>query len=114
LRRERPDHTLQPTALINELFLLLVRQRAASAENRTHFFALSAQLMRRILVDHARSRDADQARIVERRFFAGLTVEESALVLDRSPRTIKREWRLARAWLARELATRTFRWTPLP
>jgi RNA polymerase sigma factor (TIGR02999 family) len=149
LRRERPDHTLQPTALINELFLLLVRQRSASSENRAHFFALTAQLMRRILVDHARSRDADkrgggatmvaldedsdavagqegrraldvlaidealarlaaldgdQARIVELRFFAGLTVEETALVLDRSPRTIKREWRLAKAWLARELA----------
>jgi len=148
LRRERPDHTLQPTALINELFLLLVRQRAASAENRAHFFALSAQLMRRVLVDHARSHDAgkrgggatkvaldedadvvlgpgtgralevlaidealvrlaaldaDQARIVELRFFAGLTVEETALVLDRSPRTVKREWRLAKAWLAREL-----------
>lgn len=149
LRRERPDHTLQPTALINELFLLLVRQRAASAENRAHFFALSARLMRRVLVDHARSRgadkrgggattvtldedtdivvgagtgralevlaidealvrlaalDADQARIVELRFFAGLTVEETALVLDRSPRTVKREWRLAKAWLTRELA----------
>jgi RNA polymerase sigma factor (TIGR02999 family) len=150
MRRERPDHTLQPTALINELFLLLVRQRAASAENRAHFFALTAQLMRRILVDHARSRDADkrggratmvaldkdaelavssgagralevlaidqalarlavldadQARIVELRFFAGLTVEEAALVLDRSPRTVKREWRLAKAWLTRELAS---------
>lgn len=149
LRRERPDHTLQPTALINELFLLLVRQRAVSAENRAHFFALSARLMRRVLVDHARSRgadkrgggsttvtldedtvvvvgqgtgralevlaidealvrlaalDADQARIVELRFFAGLTVEETSLVLDRSPRTVKREWRLAKAWLTRELA----------
>jgi RNA polymerase sigma factor (TIGR02999 family) len=150
LRRERPNHTLQPTALINELFMLLVRQRAANWENRAHFFALAGQLMRRILVDHARSRlaakrgggavtlelneedagiaaaeapghpldvlavdvalgklaalDADQARIVELRFFAGLTVEETAEVLARSPRTVKREWRLAKAWLRRELS----------
>jgi RNA polymerase sigma factor (TIGR02999 family) len=148
LRRERPDHSLQPTALINELYLLLVQQRATTWDNRAHFFALAAQLMRRILVDHARARhadkrggalptialddadepadgdgadrviqvlaidealarlaalDADQARIVELRFFAGLTVEETALVLNRSPRTVKREWRLARAWLRREL-----------
>lgn len=148
LRRERPDHTLQPTALISELYLLLVRQRAASWENRAHFFALAARLMRRVLVDHARSRDAgkrggaattvsldeeavagagaapgqavdvlaidealarlaaldaDQARVVELRFFGGLTVEETALVLNRSPRTVKREWRMARAWLHGEL-----------
>lgn len=148
LRRERPDHTLQPTALVSELYLLLVQQRAATWENRAHFFALAAQLMRRILVDHARSHDAGkrgggaatislgernadvsgrsgvgtvevlaidealnrlaaldgaQARLVELRFFAGLTVEETALVLHRSTRTIKREWRLAKAWLRREL-----------
>jgi len=148
LRRERPDHSVQPTALISELYLLLVQQHATTWENRAHFFALAAQLMRRILVDHARARhaekrggdmptialdetsepaagdgadrviqvlavdealarlaalDAEQARIVELRFFAGLTVEETALVLNRSPRTVKREWRLARAWLRREL-----------
>jgi len=147
LRRERSDHTLQPTALINELYLLLVQQRAPAWRNRAHFFALASQLMRRILVDHARSHlagkrggamtkvaleprdaltegvpgrefevlavdealtrladlDAQQARIVELRFFAGLSVEEAAHVLKRSPRTIKREWRMARAWLLRQL-----------
>jgi RNA polymerase sigma factor (TIGR02999 family) len=146
LRRERPDHTLQPTALINELFLLLVRQRDTGWENRAHFFALAATLMRRILVDHARAHQADkrgggaatvaidddaaldgsadravdllaidealgrlatldarQARMVELRFFAGLTVEETALVLGLSPRSVKREWRMAKAWLRREL-----------
>ncbi len=151
LRREAPGHTLQPTALIGELYLLLVEQRAATLENRAHFFAMAAHLMRRILVDHARARRADkrggtapalaldeanepadargadrflevlavdealarlaaldeeQAQIIELRFFAGLSVEETALVLDRSPRTVKREWRLARAWLQRELQDR--------
>ncbi len=151
LRRERPDHTLAPTALVHELYLRLVDQRRATWENRAHFFGLAAQLMRRILVDHARAQhadkrggsvtrvslddarqgswpepeapgsaaadvlaidealerlsgvDRDQARIVELRFFAGLTVEETAHVLNRSPRTVKREWRMARAWLHREL-----------
>ena len=146
LRRERPDHTLQPTALVHEVFLQLVDQRHATWENRAQFFAVSAQLMRRILVDHARSRhalkrggpitkvaldvraidvsgdpvaaevlavdqalerlaeqDPDQARIVELRFFGGLTVEETAKVMERSARTVKREWRLAKAWLFREL-----------
>ena len=148
LRRERPDHTLAPTALVNELYLRLVDQRRATWENRAHFFALSARLMRRILVDHARARraakrggsaahltladvaepseepalanvlaiddalqrlathDPDQVRVVELRFFAGLSVEETAHVLQRSPRTIKREWRLAKAWLHRELRGR--------
>jgi RNA polymerase sigma factor (TIGR02999 family) len=151
LRRERRDHTLQPTALINELYLLLVQQHAATWQNRAHFFALASRLMRRILVDHARARqadkrgggrttvalddnaeaasssggadrslevlavdealgrltalDAEQGRIVELRFFAGLNVEETAYVLDRSPRTVKREWRLAKAWLHRELGS---------
>jgi RNA polymerase sigma factor (TIGR02999 family) len=148
---ERPDHTLAPTALVNELYLKLVDQRRASWDNRAHFFGVAAQLMRRILVDHARARqadkrggslthlslddladdppapstdgdgaaadvlaidqalerltllDPDQARMIELRFFAGLTVEETAHVLQRSPRTVKREWRLARAWLYREL-----------
>jgi len=146
LRRERGDHTLVPTALVHELYLRLVDQRKMTWENRAQFFGLAAQLMRRILVDHARARhagkrgdpgarvsldvgveeadnrdapeevlainlalerlatlDAEQARIVELRFFGGLTVEETAHVVNRSPRTIKREWRLARAWLFREL-----------
>lgn len=150
LRRERPDHTLVPTALVHELYLRLVDQRRTTWENRAHFFGLAAQLMRRILVDHARAQhaekrggivtrvslddalegiqpeprasapaadvlaidealerlatiDQDQARIVELRFFAGLSVEETAHVLKRSPRTVKREWRLARAWLYRAL-----------
>ena len=151
LRRERPEHTMAPTALVHELYLRLIDQRGATWENRIHFYSLAAQLMRRILVDHARARNADkrggsvtrisiddalegdwprpegedpgaadvlavdqalerltqvdpdQGRIVELRFFAGLSVEETAHVLKRSPRTVKREWRLARAWLYREL-----------
>jgi RNA polymerase sigma factor (TIGR02999 family) len=145
LRRERVDHTLQPTALVNELYLRLVEQRRASWENRAQFFAVAAQIMRRILVDHARAQvaakrggtsprvslteagdvgvepalevlavddaltqlvqlDPDQARIVELRFFSGLTVDETAHVMEVSPRTIKREWRLAKAWLYGQLA----------
>jgi RNA polymerase sigma factor (TIGR02999 family) len=146
LRHERSDHTLQPTALVHELFLHLVDQRRATWDSRAHFFAVAAQLMRRILVDHARSRDTlkrggaitkvaldidaadvpvdlvaaevlavdealarlatrdpDQARIVELRFFGGLSVEETAQVMNRSARTVKREWRMAKAWLFREL-----------
>ena len=147
LRRERTGHTLQPTALVHELYVRLVDQRRASWENRAQFFAVAAQLMRRILVDHARARlaakrggssprvsldeggdaidetiapafevlavdraltrlatlDPEQARIVELRFFSGLSVEETAHVLGRSPRTIKREWRLAKAWLYQHL-----------
>lgn len=146
LRRERIDHTLQPTALVNELYLRLVEQRRASWENRAHFFAVAAQMMRRILVDYARAHvaakrggafprvplsdaddlgvapalevlavdaaldqlaqlDPDQARIVELRFFSGLTVEETAHVMGCSPRTIKRDWRLAKAWLYGQLST---------
>jgi RNA polymerase sigma factor (TIGR02999 family) len=145
LQHERRDHTLDPTALVHELYLRLVDQRRATWENRAQFFGIAAQLMRRILVDHARARqtakrggsallvsldaaadtpndthaedvlaidealnrlsalDADQVRIIELRFFAGLTVEETAHVVGRSPRTVKREWRLAKAWLHREL-----------
>ena len=146
LRRERADHTLVPTALVHEVFVRLVDQQRVTWQNRAHFFGLTAQLMRRILVDYARARhtekrgdgaprvsldlvadradeqaapedvlavdlalerlatiDPEQARVVELRFFAGLTVEEVAHVVNRSPRTIKREWRLARAWLFREL-----------
>jgi RNA polymerase sigma factor (TIGR02999 family) len=145
LRGEHPEHTLDPTALVHELYLKLIDQRRASWENRAQFFGVVAQMMRRILVDYARARraekrgggtvmvsldgiaetsqdsriadvlaidealeglaahDADQVRIIELRFFAGLSVEETARVLGRSPRTIKREWRLAKAWLYREL-----------
>jgi RNA polymerase sigma factor (TIGR02999 family) len=145
LRSEDPGHTLEPTALVHELYLRLVDQRAASWQGRAHFYGVAAQMMRRILVDHARARharkrggarvmislanmadtssdtsiadilavddllsrlgalDPEQQRIVELRFFAGLTVEETALVIGRSPRTVKREWQLAKAWLYREL-----------
>jgi len=141
LRRERPQHTLQPTALVNELFLRLVKQHHAVWQNRAQFFGVAAQLMRRILVDHARAHIADkrggpaprvsldeagdvaaaapefellaidraltelaaidpeQARLVELRFFSGMTVEETAEVLGCSARTVKRDWRLAKAWL---------------
>lgn len=146
LRREHPEHTLDPTELVHELYLRLVDQRRATWENRAQFFAVAAQLMRRILVDYARARhaakrggagavfvsleaaaatpedpriadvlaiddaldrlaahDPEQVRIIELRFFAGLTVDETAHVVGRSPRTIKREWSLAKAWLYREL-----------
>ena len=145
MRGERVEHTLSPTALVNELYLRLVDQQRTTWSNRAQFFGIAAQLMRRVLVDHARARlaekrdgarlavsleaagdvatpspltdvlsidealrrlgqlDPDQQRIVELRFFAGLTVEETAHVLGRSPRTVKREWRLAKAWLFREL-----------
>ena len=145
LQHERRDHTLDPTALVHELYLRLVDQRRATWENRAQFFGIAAQIMRRILVDYARAKqtakrggsallvsldaaadtpndaraedvlaidealerltalDAAQVRIIELRFFAGLTVEETAHVVGRSPRTVKREWRLAKAWLHREL-----------
>ena len=144
LSRERPDHTLAATALVHEAYLKLVDQRSSRWENRAQFFGISAQLMRRILVDYARRRravkrgdgigaisvvevadretvdavdvlqldqaldrlaalDAQQGRIVELRFFGGLTVEEAAVVLGVSPTTVKRNWRSARAWLYREL-----------
>jgi len=144
---ERAGHTLQGTALVHEAYVRLVDQRLVDWQNRAQFFGLAAQAMRRILVDHARSRgrakrgsgapravmetvdavaapesvavedaiaidvalsrlqaiDPGQAQIVELRFFGGLTVEETAEVLSLSPRTVKREWALARAWLHREL-----------
>lgn len=143
LRGERTDHSLSPTALVHEAYLKLIDQRRVQWQNRSHFFAISAQLMRRILVDHARAhgtakrgagtkerlqdmplgarlRDEDvltldaalerlgtlderQSRLVELRFFAGLTVEETAIALGVSPITVKRDWALARAWLYREL-----------
>ena len=144
LRRERAGHTLQPTAVVNEAYLRLVGQRRARWQNRAHFFAVAAQLIRRVLVDHARGRaaakrggglppltlrseqgpavgrdldvlaldetltrlsrlDPRQARLVELRFFAGLSVEESAEAMGLSTATVKREWRTAKAWLYREL-----------
>ncbi|HEV7240656.1 MAG TPA: sigma-70 family RNA polymerase sigma factor [Thermoanaerobaculia bacterium] len=147
LRREREGHTLQPTALVNELYLKLVDQRKVAWADRAHFFAVAAQVMRRILVDHARRKKSDkrggdmiavtigaaldlaatenidvvaldvalenltaifpqQARIVELRFYAGLTIDETAAVLGISPATISREWTMARAWLRRELGSR--------
>jgi len=145
MSRERAGHTLQTTALVNEAFVRLVNRRNVQWQNRAHFFGIAAQLMRTILVDHARSHasakrgggahkleldeamvvsrqkasevlaldealkqlaliDAQQSRIVELRFFGGLTVEETAEVLHLSPATIKREWSTAKAWLYRELA----------
>ena len=146
LRRERPGHTLQTTALVHDAYLQLVDQRRVRWQNRAHFFGIAAHLIRRILVEYARRRsarkrggdavrvtidpemtasqardlevvavddalnalaaiDPQQSRIVELRFFGGLTVEETADVLGISPRTVKREWRMARAWLEREVET---------
>jgi RNA polymerase sigma factor (TIGR02999 family) len=143
LRAERMDHTLQPTALVHETFLRLVDQRSANWQNRAHFFAVAAQLMRRVLVDYARrvatakrgggrivsleedmdvptdepevlldvdealtalaKMDPRAARVVELRFYAGLSVDEVAEVMQLSTATIKREWASARAWLEAEL-----------
>jgi RNA polymerase sigma factor (TIGR02999 family) len=145
MSRERAGHTLQTTALVNEAFVRLINRSKVAWQNRAHFFGLAAQLMRTILVDHARSHactkrgggaykleldealvgsqqkaaevlalddalkeltviDPTQSRIVELRFFGGLTIEETAEVLNLSPATIKREWSTAKAWLYRELA----------
>ena len=144
MRRERAEHTLQPTALVHETYLKLMGQREESFRNRAHFFAIASQLMRRILIEDARARltarrggdqgglslqyadhlrtdtpqgmiavdDAlqklmvlypRQEKIVEMRFFGGLTVEETAEVLGVSTRTIEREWTTARAWLYMQL-----------
>jgi RNA polymerase sigma factor (TIGR02999 family) len=149
MRRERQDHTLQPTALVNEAFLKLIDQRAVKWQNRAHFFGIAAQAMRRILVDHARAHaagkrgdgartlplddaaqigggtvnidvlaldealtrlaaiDPQQSRVVELRFFGGLTMEETAEVMRISPATVGREWRMAKAWLFAELGRTT-------
>jgi RNA polymerase sigma-70 factor (ECF subfamily) len=156
LRRERSNHTLQSTALVHEAFMRLVHQQDVQWRNRAHFYAIAAQMIRRILVDYARSQHAEkrgsgaiklaldeamavaqagsqfgakagaeidllglndaldrlaelderQSRIVELRFFAGLSIEETAEVMHLSPASIKREWQTARAWLFREM-TRT-------
>ncbi len=147
MSRERPGHTLQTTALVDEAYVRLVNRQRVHWQNRAHFFAIAAHLMRSILVDHARSHayakrgggahkipldeamvisqeraaevvalddaleqltriDPRQSRIVEMRFFAGLTIEETAEVLSLSPATIKREWSTAKAWLYHELNKR--------
>jgi RNA polymerase sigma factor (TIGR02999 family) len=144
LRGERRGHTLQPTALVHEAYLRLADQRHVVWRNRAQFFGLASQMMRRILVDHARRRnmhkrsgqwlrvaldnralpgpapdfdvlaldelllrlavfDARKSRVVELRYFGGLSLEETADVLDIAPRTVEREWRAARAWLHSQL-----------
>lgn len=145
LRRERPDHTLQPTALVHEAYLRLIDTNNVRWQNRAHFFGAAAQAMRRILVDHARQhaaakrggaehrvtldesvalaeqRDVDllllddaldrleemdvqKSRMVELRFFGGLSLEETAEVMGVSEATVTRQWRTTRAWLHRELS----------
>ncbi len=144
MRRERPGHTLQTTALVNEAFLRLTDARSVRWQDRAHFLAISARLMRRVLVDHARSRgyrkrgggaqrvtldeahvvaaepevdlvaldrvleslaevDARKSKVIELRFFGGLSVEETAEVLGVSPATVSNDWAVARTWLRREL-----------
>jgi DNA-directed RNA polymerase specialized sigma24 family protein len=114
---ERPGHLLQPTALVNEAYLRLVNWKDVQWQNRAHFFGTAAQLMRRVLVDMARARgralddalkaleevDARKSRVVELRYFGGLSHEEAALVMGVSVATVRRDWSLARAWLFREL-----------
>ena len=146
LRRERPGHTLQPTALVHESFLRLVNQDRIQWKNRAQFCAMAAQMMRRILVDHARQHraakrgsgdarvtfdeamdvadqppdvdvllldevlerlaklDPRQSEVVVLRFFGGLSIDEVAVAMGRSPATVKRDWATARLWLHRELA----------
>jgi RNA polymerase sigma factor (TIGR02999 family) len=145
LRRERPSHTLQSTALVHEAFLRLIDQTRTDWQSRAHFFGVAANVIRNILVDHARARqtakrggpmpalslddalafpqdrdleliavddallslsrfDPQQARIVELRFFAGLSIEETAEVLRISASTVKRDWILAKAWIYHTLS----------
>jgi RNA polymerase sigma factor (TIGR02999 family) len=143
LRRERADHTLQPTALVHEAYMRLAAQEGVDWRNREHFVGVAAEMMRRVLVDHARGRGRDKrwgglrlplaeadgfaegegedlvaldealrrlarrhpqkSRVVELRFFGGLSIEETARVLEVSDSTVERDWKFARAWLAREL-----------
>lgn len=144
LRRERPDHTLQPTALVHEAYLRLVNQSRVEWQNRAHFYAVAAQMMRRILIDHARTHasekrggsgrrlsldeasfmpqeraadllalddalkqlsitDERKSRVVELRFFGGLSVKEAAEVLGVHTATVERDWVVAKAWLYREI-----------
>jgi RNA polymerase sigma factor (TIGR02999 family) len=148
LRRERPNHTLQPTALVHEVYLKLVDQNRIEWQNRAQFYAVAAQLIRRILVDHVRNRrtakrgagavtltledavfepagkdidliklddalfslsrkDEQQSRVVEMRFFGGLSIEETAEALGVSASTVKRDWLAAKAWLYRDMSKRT-------
>lgn len=145
LRRERSGHTLQSTALVHEAYLRLIDQNQVRWQNRAHFFGVAAQMIRRILVDHARTRHAQkrggnarklsldeavglpeqrdldivalddalkllaeldprQSKVIELRFFGGLSIEETAEALGISPATVKREWVTARAWLLRQLS----------
>ena len=145
LRRARSDHTLQSTALVHEAYLRLIDQNQVRWQNRAHFFGVAAQMIRRILVDHARTKhaqkrggnaqklsldeaiglpeqrdldiialddalkllaelDAQQSKVIELRFFGGLSIEETAEALGISPATVKREWVTARAWLLRQLS----------
>jgi RNA polymerase sigma factor (TIGR02999 family) len=145
LRHERPDHTLQCTALVHEAYIRMVNQKEVSWQNRSHFFGVAAQSIRHILVDYARAYqtakrgsgahklsldaamgvpagqdidlialddalnqlaaiDAQQGRVVELRFFGGLSIEETAAVLKISPATVKREWVMAKAWLFQNLS----------
>jgi RNA polymerase sigma factor (TIGR02999 family) len=145
MRQERPDHSLQATALVDDAYVHLINLRDRTWQNRSHFFAMAAQSMRRILIDHARGHKAAKrgvgfrkvnlddavviaenkfeeiiavdaaltrlaewdprlSRVVEMRFYAGLTDEEIAEVLGLSARTVKRDWRVAKAWLHRELS----------
>ena len=146
MAHERRDHSLQTTDLIHEAYLRLVGSKPVDWQNRSHFFALSARLMRQILVDHARSRgyakhgggrrqveledgmvcggvdwdlvqldealqalaaaDARKARVVELRFFGGLSAEETAQILEVSPQTVLRDWRLSKVWLLRQMSRR--------
>ncbi|MDQ6625739.1 MAG: sigma-70 family RNA polymerase sigma factor [Verrucomicrobiota bacterium] len=144
LSAERSDHTLQPTALVHEAYLRLINQSGANWKNRAQFFGIAAQLMRRILIDHARAYkaakrggdaehlslddldispearagellaldaalqdfaaiDARKSRVVELRFFGGLTVEETAAVMSLNPATVRRDWTVAKAWLHRAI-----------
>jgi RNA polymerase sigma factor (TIGR02999 family) len=148
MQRERPGHTLQSTALVHEAYVRLVKQDGYKFQNRAHFFAICAQLMRQILVEYARSRhaakrnaghmltlndsvalvkksrsvdlvaldealeglaklDPQQSRIVELRFFGGLSIEETSQVLGISPATVKRDWSTAKAWLHHEMSRTT-------
>lgn len=146
MRRERRDHTLQVTGLVNEAYLRLIEQKNVTWQDRRHFYGIAAQCMRRVLVDYARQRHAEkrggdktfvslddsvhsvaergvdlialedaltslaklderQAQVVELRFFGGLSIHETAKVLDVSTATVKRDWESARVWLTRQLAT---------
>jgi RNA polymerase sigma factor (TIGR02999 family) len=147
MRSESPDHSLQATVLVNEAYIRLVDQRRVNWKNRAHFFGAAAQIIRRVLVDHARGRgrlkrggdalkvsfdekiglrsevqwdlvalddaldqlaklDPQQERVVELRYFTGLSIEETAEALGISPATVKRDWATARAWLFREMTSK--------